>query len=55
MTEAGQTKRIRLVTFSVHSLLSEAVTKTDAVRFGILNFGHCYLFGICYLEFVILI
>ena len=22
--------------------------------FGILNFGHCYLFDICYLGFVIL-
>jgi hypothetical protein len=25
----------------------------DQNRFGILNFGHCYLFDICYLRFVI--
>jgi len=35
--------------------LFEAMTKTDGVPFGILNFGHWNLFEICDLEFVILI
>jgi hypothetical protein len=35
--------------------LPEARTNTDEVLFGILNFGDCILFEICYLEFVILI
>jgi len=35
--------------------LTEAMTRTDEVPFGILDFGHCNLFGFCYLEFVILI
>jgi len=31
------------------------MTQTDEVPFGILNFGHCDLFELCYLEFMILI
>ncbi len=30
------------------------MTETDEIRFGILNFGHCILFEVCDLEFVIL-
>lgn len=35
--------------------LAEALAKTDDDPFEILNFGHCNLFDICYLKFVILI
>jgi len=35
------------------AFLTEAMTKTAEVPFGILNFGHWNLFEIWYLEFVI--
>ena len=65
MTETVQPRNSSFILFYVLALsrfpdksvayLSEAMIKTDGVRLGILYFGHCDLFEICNLEFVILI
>jgi hypothetical protein len=66
MTETGQTKKyqadnffrlLELLCFRDKGsfFLSGATAKPDNVQFVILSFGHCNLFEICYLRFVILI